>query len=230
MYSRSVTVTLSTNITMRFHRWGTLCFSYHRDVRPQRRRTHPQHQQPCANNVHYFAIISALWYVSMPNTGIDLVRYEWSNIKVPWGWIYVSLKKGDWQLMGGTCMPQDFLWGLSTRPICSTQDPHCALLKMITDENWNQWMKMDVQPDKSRWYLQFYCHLRWYIFQISTHCMQHTTTQQIKVVWEILCLNSICQLLIALQISLAWSVLDNYRDVHSTDKFYISARQSVNSN
>ena len=75
-----------------------------------------------------------------------------------------------------------------------------------------------------------YCHLRWFICQIITHCMQHTTTQQIKVVWEILCLNSICQLLIALQISLAWSVLDNYRDVHSTDKFYISARQSVNSN
>ena len=64
IYSHSVTLTLSTNITMRSHRWGTLCFSYHRDVRPQHRRTHPQRQQPCANNVHYFAIISALWYVS----------------------------------------------------------------------------------------------------------------------------------------------------------------------
>ena len=37
--------------------------------------------------------------------------------------------------------------------------------------------------------------------------------------------NSICQLLIALQIGLTWPVLDNYPDVYSTDKFYISAGQ-----
>ena len=77
------------------------------------------------------------------------------------------------------------------------------------------------------------------VFQryMNTLYTQHTNTHQNTFSLEIeffgiLCVrpNSICQLLIALQIGLTWPVLDNYWDVYSTDKFYILAGQSVNSN